>query len=441
MPLVPMVLHRDPVEVLGCLANEPGAMLLEVPDPERPVTLLGCRPVAELHIEPGHPDALGAIAAFVADPGDLDRALPFPLGSVVACLAYELGAVCSPRAVPSAPDGPLAVLRRYDPMLVYDHRSREYSLAAGHAARARADWLGHLTRRAPAWHGPLGAAPLAAAWSADAWKAAVRRTLEYLAAGDAYQVNLTQPFTAPLAGPAWTLFARLAREHPAAFSAYLDLGDGKVVANSPELLVRVRGRRIETRPIKGTRPRGDDPGHDAALAAALQADPKEAAEHVMIVDLERNDLGRICRTGSVHVEAFARLETHPTLHHLVSVVAGELADGVGLAALLRALFPGGSVTGAPKLRAMEIIAELEPWPRGVYTGALGLLHPGGDAELGLPIRTGVVRDGVIRWHAGCGIVADSDPERELAEAWLKTAGLRLALGETLAAEHHECSSG
>jgi para-aminobenzoate synthetase component 1 len=161
----------------------------------------------------------------------------------------------------------------------------------------------------------------------------------------------------------------------------------------------------------------------------------------MIVDLERNDLGRVAVVGSVAVEAHARLESHPTVHHLVSRVAARLRDGIGLAELLRATFPGGSITGAPKLRAMEIIDELEPWPRGAYTGAVGLFHPGGDLELALAIRTATVAGGHLCYHAGGGIVVDSEPERELAESWLKTAALRLALGEEAEPELQRCSSG
>jgi len=442
MPLVPLALRRDPLEVLACLASEPGALLLEVPDPERPVTLIGCRPVAELALHPGDRDPLAALGRFVAETPVADPALPFPLaGGVVACLSYELGVEVAPRRIPHWNTGALAVLRRYDPLLVYDQRRAQYALLALEPAAARARWLERLSGAAPHVEGVLGAAPLAAAMSTACYHAAVRRILAYLAAGDCYQVNLTQPFTAPLAGPAWALFTRLARLHPVPYSAYLDLGDAIVAANSPELLLRRRGTRVTTRPIKGTRPRGQDAAHDAALAAELRRDEKERAEHVMIVDLERNDLGRVCVSGSVEVNGLARLESHPTVHHLVSEVCGTLRGDTDLAALLAATFPGGSITGAPKVRAMEIIAELEAEPRGVYTGALGLLHPTGDLELGLPIRTAVVADGCARWHAGGGIVADSDPERELAEAWLKTAAIRLALGERVQAELERCSSG
>jgi para-aminobenzoate synthetase component 1 len=442
MPLVPLALRRDPLEVLGCLASEPGALLLEVPDPERPVTLIGCRPVAELTLHPGDRDPLAALGRFVAETPVADPALPFPLaGGVVACLAYELGVEVAPRRIPHRNTGALAVLRRYDPLLVYDRRRAQYGLLALDPAAARARWLERLSGPAPRVEGVLGAAPLSAAMSTACYHAAVRRILDYLAAGDCYQVNLTQPFTAQLAGPAWALFTRLARLHPVPYSAYLDLGDAIVVANSPELLLRRRGARVTTRPIKGTRPRGQDAARDAALAAELRRDEKERAEHVMIVDLERNDLGRVCVPGSVEANGLVRLESHATVHHLVSEVSGTLRGDTDLAALLAATFPGGSITGAPKVRAMEIIAELEAEPRGVYTGALGLLHPTGDLELGLPIRTAVVADGCARWHAGGGIVADSDPERELAEAWLKTAAIRLALGERGHAELERCSSG
>ncbi len=442
MPLVPLALRRDPLDVLACLAGEPGAVLLEVPDPVHPVTLIGCRPVAELRLSAGDREPLATLARFVAETAVADPALPFPLGGgVVACLTYELGVEVAPRRIPHAGAGMLAVARRYDPLLVYDRRRAQYAVLALGPAATRARWLERVSEAPPHFERALGATPLAAAMSAARYREAVARILAYLAAGDCYQVNLTQPFTAALAGPPWALFTRLARVHPVPYSAYLDLGDAVVVANSPELLLRRRGSRVTTRPIKGTRPRGEDGARDAALAAELHGDPKERAEHVMIVDLERNDLGRVCVPGSVVVDGFARLETHPTVHHLVSEVSGTLRDGADLGTLLGAVFPGGSITGAPKVRAMEIIAELEASPRGVYTGALGLVHPAGDLELGLPIRTAVVSGEQARWHAGGGIVADSDPERELAEAWLKTAAIRLALGERLRPELERCSSG
>jgi para-aminobenzoate synthetase component 1 len=458
MRIVPLALRRDPLDVLATLAGERGAFLLEVPDPVHPATLIGCAPSVVLSISatgraersdgvatPGDP--LAAIERFVAET-PCAIAPPFPLaGGVVGWLSYELGRVIeSPRDAGRGPlpDGPLAVLARYDPLLVYDRNRGQYALVCADPASARAPWLERLSSSSPlaaALARPLASAPLAPLLPPAQYRDAVRRILAYLHAGDAYQVNLTQPFVAPLAGPAWALYARLARTHPAAYGAYLDLGGAQIVANSPELFLRRRGARLETRPIKGTRPRGTSPARDAALAGELTRDPKECAEHVMIVDLERNDLGRVAAAGSVTVESLARVESLPSVHHLVSTIAGEVIPGLGLAPLLRATFPGGSITGAPKVRAMEIIRELEPWPRGPYTGAFGLFHPGGDLELGLAIRTAVVRDGVVRYGAGGGIVADSDAERELAEAWLKTVALRRALGADAASELEQCSSG
>jgi para-aminobenzoate synthetase component 1 len=438
---VPLALERDPLDVFARLAGEPGVLYLEVPDDDRPTVLLSCRPTAELRVDTATADPLAALAAFVADGPATDPRAPLPLGGgVVACLAYELGAAIAPRPVPHALDGPLAVLRRYDPLLVFDRRAAAWSLLAIDRRAASVPWLDRLAAPPAAWTGALAAPPLAATLSVERYRAAVRRILAYLAAGDCYQVNLTQPFTAPLAAPPSAVFQRLTRAHPAPYAAYVDLGDAAVVCNSPELLLRRRGRRVETRPIKGTRPRHPVAEHDASLAATLRRDAKELAEHLMIVDLERNDLGRVCVPGTVRVPRLIELDSHPSVHHLVSHVTGALEDGVDLAALLAAVFPGGSITGAPKLRAMEIIAELEPGPRGIYTGALGLIAPNGDCELALPIRTAVVRDGVLRWHAGGGIVIDSDPERELAEAWLKTQAIRAALGERIE-EELGCSSG
>jgi para-aminobenzoate synthetase component 1 len=456
MPIVPLALRRDPLDVLASIAEEPGAFLLDVPDPDHPATLIGCAPTAVLRVradgmversdgEPAGADPLAAIERFVAEEAVRDPAAPFPLaGGVVGWLGYELGGFIEPQRAVAGPAGetPLALLARYDPMLAFDHRRGQYTLVCARSGSARASWLERLAAPvSAASDGPLGRTPLAPLLASDTYRAAVGRILAYLAAGDVYQVNLTQPFTTPLTVPAWQLYARLARIHPVAYGAYLDLGGIQLVANSPELFLRRRGERVETRPIKGTRPRGDSAAHDAVLAAELSRDPKERAEHVMIVDLERNDLGRVARVGSVEVTSHARLESHPTVHHLVSSVTARVPREVGLAALLRATFPGGSITGAPKVRAMEIIRELEPWPRGPYTGAFGLFHPAGDLELGLAIRTAVVRDGTLHWGAGGGIVADSDPERELAEAWLKTAALRLALGEDGGTALERCSSG
>jgi anthranilate/para-aminobenzoate synthase component I len=255
--------------------------------------------------------------------------------------------------------------------------------------------------------------------------AGVERILEYLRAGDVYQVNLARRLGAVLPaseGPAgWALFARLQAESPAPHALWLGDHDTCLVGNSPERFLRVDAEGgVETRPIKGTRPRGAD-------AAELARHPKDLAEHIMIVDLERNDLGRVCQAGSVSVEGFARTVSLPTVHHLVTTVRGRLRPGVGLAELLHATFPGGSITGAPKIRAMEIIAELENAARGPYTGATGWLGAAGDLDLAVAIRTALVRDRRLTLWVGGGIVADSIPEDELRETVAKASAFaRLA---------------
>jgi para-aminobenzoate synthetase component 1 len=438
MALSPLALDRTPAAVVAVLAGEPGAFALSVPDDATPVTLVGCTPVDELRVDARAADPLGDVVRFVEGAEPLDASLPFPLGGgLVVALAYELGAWTVP-GLRRPTTGLLAVVRRYDPLLVFEHRRARWSLVGSTSAAPR--WLERLGAPAHVPAGPLASEELRAGFTRDAYRRAIARIQAYLRAGDVYQVNLTQPFTAPLAGPASALHARLATSHPAPYAAFLDLGDAQVVGNSPELLLRRRRDVVATHPIKGTRPRAADPARDAALAAELVADAKEQAEHIMIVDLERNDLGRVAVAGSVRVAPRAAVESHPTVHHLVSRVTARLRPDVGWRELLAATFPGGSITGAPKRRAMEIIAELEPVPRGLYTGAIGVVDPRGDCELGLPIRTGVVRDGVLAYHAGGGIVVDSDADRELDECWLKTAAVRAALTAD-GASLERCSSG
>jgi para-aminobenzoate synthetase component 1 len=255
----------------------------------------------------------------------------------------------------------------------------------------------------------------------------VRRVLEYIAAGDCYQVNLSHRLTTPLPCSPWTLYGRLREASPAPYAAYLDCGDHQVLSSSPELFLRVRGGEVETRPIKGTRPRGASPEEDRALAAELLSSVKDRAELLMIVDLERNDLGRVCEYGSVHVPELFRLETYSNVHHLVATVRGRLRCEVTPLECLRAAFPGGSITGAPKIRAMEIIEELEPVRRGVYTGAIGWVDGHGNAEWNIAIRTMLVKDGQVHFHVGGGIVADSDPAAEYEETMAKAQGMLRAL--------------
>jgi para-aminobenzoate synthetase component 1 len=260
---------------------------------------------------------------------------------------------------------------------------------------------------------------------------AVTRVREYIVAGDIFQANLSQRFQAPLVESPFDLYARLRRNNPAAFAAYLDFGELQVMSASPERFLRLdqNRRHVETRPIKGTRPRGLGPMHDAALGRALSESDKDRAENVMIVDLLRNDLSRVCRPGTVRVPELFALEQHPTVHHLVSTVVGELDTTADAVDLLRAAFPGGSITGAPKVRAMEIIAELEPSQRGVYCGAIGYLSTTGALDTSIVIRTYLALRGRVYFQAGGGIVADSDPELEYRETLDKARALIGALYE------------
>jgi para-aminobenzoate synthetase component 1 len=216
------------------------------------------------------------------------------------------------------------------------------------------------------------------------------------------------------------------------YGAYLDCGAFQIVANSPELLLRRRARRLETRPVKGTRPRGAEPATDAAQAEALLASPKDRAEHVMIVDLERNDLSRVCEPGSVRWPELMTTRELAGVEHMVSTVEGTLREGTALAEILDATFPGGSVTGAPKIAAVDLIAELEPVGRGASMGALGRVYGNGDFDLALTIRTFAIADGVIHLWVGGGIVWDSDAEAEVAESWVKAGPLLEAIGSRLA---------
>jgi len=257
----------------------------------------------------------------------------------------------------------------------------------------------------------------------DEYISGVLRAKGYIAAGDTFQINLSQRLSARVNESPLQLYERLRSTNPAPFAAYLDCGDFAVLSASPERFLQIRGRDVETRPIKGTRPRGSTPDEDEALAQELLASEKDRAENVMIVDLERNDLGRTCAYGSVRVTELCALEKYETVFHLVSTVVGRLHEGYGAVDCLKACFPGGSITGAPKVRSMEIIDELEPTCRGVYTGAIGYLCFSGDMDTNIVIRTMVVKDGWAHFQVGGGIVADSEPEAEYQETLDKARAL------------------
>jgi anthranilate synthase component 1 len=260
---------------------------------------------------------------------------------------------------------------------------------------------------------------------------AVTRALEYIAAGDIYQANLSRCWRARMSADVdpSDLFRRLRKTNPGPFSGIASFTDRTIVTSSPERLVRVRNGRVETRPIAGTRPRGADEASDAALVSELRAHPKEQAEHVMLIDLERNDLGRICEAGTVEVDEFMTIETYAHVHHIVSNVRGRLRADVTPGEIIKAVFPGGTITGCPKVRCMQIIGELEGVARGAYTGSLGYLNRDGSMDLNILIRTLEVMNRDVLLRAGAGIVADSVPERELQETRAKARGLLRALND------------
>jgi para-aminobenzoate synthetase component 1 len=373
--------------------------------------------------------------------------LPPFQGGVAGYIGYDYGAVLE-RIPPTRYDDlalPDVVLGLYDWVIAWDHHTgAAWLISIG--ARERRDQVLERLRSTEA-QSASPAVPAAEPWprgaSAPAYASdagaelglrstftyrgyldAVARVREYIVAGDIFQANLSQRFQATLREPPFALYRRLRRRNPAPFAAYLAYGDVTVLSASPERFLRLEpGGEVETRPIKGTRPRGLGPMHDAALGRALAESEKDRAENVMIVDLLRNDLSRVCRAGTVRVPELFALEQHPTVHHLVSTVVGELGPDADAVDLVRAAFPGGSITGAPKVRAMEIIAELEPTRRGVYCGSIGYLSATGAMDTSIVIRTFVLRDGELYFQAGGGIVADSDPELEYRETLDKAAGL------------------
>jgi anthranilate synthase component 1 len=271
----------------------------------------------------------------------------------------------------------------------------------------------------------------------EEFEASVDRAREHILAGDIFQVVLSRRLSVPARDGGLAVYRRLRVTNPSPYMFFLRMPDGlELAGSSPEPLVRVEGRRVMTRPIAGTRRRGADAGEDAALEAELLADPKERAEHAMLVDLARNDLGRVCRAGSVRPTELMEVERFSRVMHIVSTVEGDLRDGLTPLDALAATFPAGTVTGAPKRRAMEIIAAEEPTPRGPYAGAVGYLTFAGDLDVCITIRTAILQRGRVHVQAGAGIVYDSDPERELRETEAKASALMPAVGAATAEAGH-----
>lgn len=356
--------------------------------------------------------------------------LPF-VGGAVGYLGYDLRHFVEklPRTAVPDVDAPDLFFGLYDAALVFDHtRDRVFAVANGLPqrgkagelrARRRAGWLAAAatasSRPAPQTRIIVDRVGARSNFTRRAYLDAVARVREYIFAGDIYQANLSQRFEVGLHADAVALYGRLRSLSPAPFGAYIDAGPVRILSNSPERFLQHRGKGVQTRPIKGTIRRMGNPADDRRVAADLLASAKDSAEHLMIVDLERNDLGKVCTYGSVFVEELAHLESYQAVHHLVSTISGHMRAGTSTEDLLRATFPGGSITGAPKVRAMEIIDELEPTARGVYTGAIGYLSFCGSIDLNIAIRTLVHNGRTAFFQAGGGIVADSKPADEYTE--------------------------
>jgi para-aminobenzoate synthetase component 1 len=426
---------RDPMAVLAPFADEPHALLFGGAGEAWVYLMRWPRRTLMLSSEQ---DAFAAL-----DEGLCERAQTLPdgppfQGGWAGLAAYELGAQAEPVALDRHPDWPDLACGLYDRLLAFDTAQRrvlaigrgaDRAQAQAHAAEAAA-WLEPGPSRA-AIVGPLARGVQASC--GQAYEQTVAEVVERIAAGEMFQANIARRWSgrlAPGCGP-YDLFAALAGSSPAPLAAYYRLPGRAVVSNSPERFIRIDAHgRIETRPIKGTRPRAADLAADAAQAQALLADPKDRAENLMIVDLMRNDLSRVCRPGTVRAEDLFRLESFANVHHLVSTVTGRLREGVGTAQALRAVFPPGSITGAPKVQAMKAIAALEP-PRGPYCGALFWAGLDGAMDSSVLIRTvGCVQD-EISWRfeagAGAGLVADSQPRLERLETEAKIAAILGAL--------------
>ncbi len=373
--------------------------------------------------------------------------LPFPLGGAFGYWGYDLKNFTEPR-LPSRAVNDLELpdchVGFHGSLVAFDHRlSKAWIIATGlDADGSRSDdrarqllaWWNEKIQAAStsnplpldtaALHNP---AALSSTFTRESFIATVERAQHYIRHGHIYQVNLAQRLSAPFTAGGWNFHQRLGAVSPAPFSAYLDCGSFQLCSSSPELFLRLSGSHVTTRPIKGTRPRDADPTRDAQLSYELQTSAKEMAELVMITDLLRNDLGRVCQYGSIQVPDLARLERYPQVQHLVSTVEGLLRSDVTHLAALASCFPGGSITGAPKIRAMEIIDELEPVSRGPYTGCLGYLGFNRESQLSIAIRTALVKEGTAHFHVGAGIVADSIPEAEYDETLAKARGFLAAL--------------
>jgi len=435
--LYPLPYQEDPGERFALIHREPGAVLL---DAGRPIAtrgrydLLSAWPLAELAptADESAKRFFARARAALQSLGEAkvpdNRKVPF-VGGMIGYLGYDFGRRVERLPEPNLDDLALpdARLGLYAWALVTDHEERSSQLvfhpALEQGERERLIALFEGAGDGQALPPFRLCAPFRPDLSREQYRQALERVHGYILAGDCYQVNYTQRFRAPCSGSPWLAYRALREACPTPFAGYLALPEGAVLSLSPERFIQLHGNQVETRPIKGTRPRGDTPEADQQNADTLLASEKDRAENLMIVDLLRNDLGRSCRPGSVRVPELFAVETYPNVHHLVSSVRGELADGKDALDLLEGSFPGGSITGAPKVRAMQIIDELEPTQRSIYCGSLLYLDVRGEMDSSIAIRTVLVKDGQASCWAGGGIVADSDWQDEYEESLTKVGVL------------------
>jgi anthranilate synthase component 1 len=432
---------ETPVSAFLKLRGDDPAFLLESADQGRVgrYSFIGVRPRKVLRWslgDPGDPYALAAEELGRFDAAPLPGLPPFA-GGAVGMFAYDLVRTVEPLGPPNPdPIGiPDLALMLTDALVVFDHLKHTVTVLANvyaeedlNASYARAvetiaEIRARLAGPVPRTDRPPATERAAPAFEAnmprERFEAMVARIVEYIFAGDAYQVVPSQRWSAPVPVEAFSIYRGLRAINPSPYMYFLDFGDFEIAGASPEPLITVTGTDVATRPIAGTRPRGSTPEEDRAIAAGLLADPKERAEHVMLVDLGRNDLGRVCEYGSVKVEDLMAVENYSHVMHIVSSVVGRLRPGVGALDALRSVLPIGTLSGAPKVRAMQIIDELEPVKRGGYGGAIGWISYTGDLDTGIYIRTVVVKDGVAHVQAGGGTVADAKPDYEFRESEAK----------------------
>jgi anthranilate synthase component 1 len=418
---------------LLCPHDEPGFLLESVEGGERLArySFIGASPRP---IELGAGNPLAALNGVIAERTAPVPGLPRFHGGAVGYIGYEAARHFErlPVASGAAPPMPESAFLAAEDMAVFDHVTRRLKLMTIHRpdreeyddAVARIDAMERRLADDMASIAPAAedGAPWEANMSRGSFHAMVDASREHILAGDAFQVVVSQRFRKRLGARPFDIYRCLRAINPSPYMFFVSLGGGRhVVGTSPEKLVQVEGRRVETRPLAGTRRRGADQAEDSALEKELLSDLKERAEHVMLVDLGRNDVGRVARPGTVNVDRLMEVERYSHVMHISSTVSGELRDGSTSLDALRAAFPAGTVSGAPKIRAMEIIAELEPEQRGVYAGSLGYVGFGGNLDMAITLRTLVVAGGEVFVQAGAGVVADSRPEREFEET-LEKAG-------------------